>query len=70
MVSILGSLGKAEFSILGIFWSWILVFWVFFLVFFFDLKCLIISRYFVNKSNLTRISTKTISTRKAKVDFI
>ncbi len=34
MVSILGSLGKAEFSIWGIFWSWILVFWVFFLVFF------------------------------------
>lgn len=24
MISILGSLGKAEFSILGIFWSWIL----------------------------------------------
>lgn len=59
MVSILGSLGKAEFSILGIFPR-----------IFFDLKCLIISRYFVNKSNLTRISTKTISTRKAKVDFI
>lgn len=37
MISILGSLGKAEFSILcilGIFWSWILVFWVFSLVFF------------------------------------
>ena len=28
------------------------------------------TRYFVNKSNLTRISTKTISTRKAKVVFI
>lgn len=69
MISILGSLGKAEFSILGIFWSWILVFWVF-PSYFFDLKCLIISRYFVNKSNLTRISTKTISTRKAKVVFI
>ena len=34
MIRILGSLGKAEFSILGIFWSWILVFWVFSLVFF------------------------------------
>ena len=34
MISILDSLGKAEFSILGILGSWILVFWVFFLVFF------------------------------------